>query len=291
MGYYNPELTAYVKKICEVEREVYTVQILISDLNYQIDGLCQAQDIPLPEIVKSGKSPFTRNGGWYSVALLAIPISGIVKSVSGGITIAIILGIIGTVWGYAHQEEVDKRQTDQNQENYEKEKRAEVDRMRQEFAYQKELKKEVKTLQLQQQRLEQAREKLYAQGNIHMQYRGLIPISCFSHYLSTGITNRLEGQDGCYDRFDEDSWRHAVLTSLQQAVRQLQSLRQINMGLYNCLYQSNETLNRIEAGNQRIAGQLDEVRNNTALTEYNTHVSAIANTAMTYMYYDKNYRS
>ncbi len=291
MGYYNPELTAYVKKICEVEREVYTVQSLISDLNYQIDGLCQAKDIPLPEIVKSGKSPFTRNGGWYSVALLAIPISGIVKSVSGGITIAIILGIIGTVWGYAHQEEVDKRQTDQNQENYEKEKRAEVDRMRQEFAYQKELKKEVKTLQLQQQRLEQAREKLYAQGNIHMQYRGLIPISCFSHYLSTGITNRLEGQDGCYDRFDEDSWRHAVLTSLQQAVQQLQSLRQINMGLYDCLYQSNETLNRIEAGNQRIAGQLDEVRNNTALTEYNTHVSAIANTAMTYMYYDKNYRS
>lgn len=291
MEYYNPKLTAYIEKICDVERELYTVRRLISDLNYQIDGLCHIRDIPLPEIVDSRKSPFTQNGGWYFVALLAIPISGIVKSVSGGITIAIILGIIGTVWGYAHQEEVDKRKTERNREDYENEKRAEVVRMRQEFAYQEELRKEVKTLKIQQQKLEQAREKLYAQGNIHAQYRGLIPISCFSHYLSTGITNRLEGQDGCYDRFDKDSWRHAVLTNLQQAVQQLQSLRQINMGLYDCLYQSNETLNRIEAGNQRIAGQLDEVRNNTALTEYNTHVSAIANTAMTYMYYDKNYRS
>ncbi len=290
MGYYNPELTAYVKKICEVERELYTVRSLISDLNYQIDGLCQARDIPLPEIVDSRKSPFTQNGGWYSVALLAIPISGIVKSVSGGITIAIILGIIGTVWGYAHQEEVDKRKTEQNRKNYENDKKAEVNRMRREFAYQKELRKEMTMLRNQQQKLEQARTKLYAQGNIHEPYRGLIPISCFSHYLSTGITNRLEGQDGCYDRFDKDAWRHAVLTNLQQAVRQLQSLRQVNMGLYDCLCQSNETLNRIEAGNQRISGQLDEVRSNTALMEYNTRVSAIADTAMAYMYCDKNYR-
>ena len=54
--------------------------------------------------------------------------------------------------------------------------------------------------------------------------------------------------------------------------------------------QSNHTLNRIEQGNQRIYGQLDAVRTNTELTAYNSRVSALANSAMTYMYYDRNYR-
>ena len=73
-------------------------------------------------------------------------------------------------------------------------------------------------------------------------------MACFHHYLSTGITNTLEGKKGCYDRFDEDSWRHAVLTNLQQAVRELRKLQQVNQGLYECLNQSNHTLNRIEQG-------------------------------------------
>ena len=138
--------------------------------------------------------------------------------------------------------------------------------------------------------LEQARARLYSRGTIHEAYRSLIPMACFHHYLSTGITNTLEGKKGCYDRFDEDSWRHAVLTNLQQAVRELRKLQQVNQGLYECLNQSNHTLNRIEQGNQRIYGQLDAVRTNTELTAYNSRVSALANSAMTYMYYDRNYR-
>ena len=70
----------------------------------------------------------------------------------------------------------------------------------------------------------------------------------------------------------------------------LRKLQQVNQGLYECLNQSNHTLNRIEQGNQRIYGQLDAVRTNTELTAYNSRVSALANSAMTYMYYDRNYR-
>ena len=60
---------------------------------------------------------------------------------------------------------------------------------------------------------------------------------------------------------------------LQQAVRELRKLQQVNQGLYECLNQSNHTLNRIEQGNQRIYGQLDAVRTNTELTAYNSRVS------------------
>lgn len=39
MGYYNQALTDYVGKICDVERELYTTQRLIANLDYQMQRL------------------------------------------------------------------------------------------------------------------------------------------------------------------------------------------------------------------------------------------------------------
>ena len=282
MGYYNQALTDYVGKICDVERELYTTQRLIANLDYQMQRLGHPREVDPPEPTDGG-NPFVQNGGWYMVFLLGIPISGVVRSISLGIVIAIALGVFGTVWGNIYQRAADREIRNEKWAKYDSAVAADKKRVEKERAYRKQLQSE-KELLLQQQ------AKLYSRGTIHEAYRSLIPMACFHHYLSTGITNTLEGKKGCYDRFDEDSWRHAVLTNLQQAVRELRKLQQVNQGLYECLNQSNHTLNRIEQGNQRIYGQLDAVRTNTELTAYNSRVSALANSAMTYMYYDRNYR-
>lgn len=282
MGYYNQALTDYVGKICDVERELYTTQRLIANLDYQMQRLGHPREVDPPEPTDGG-NPFVQNGGWYMVFLLGIPISGVVRSISLGIVIAIALGVFGTVWGNIYQRAADREIRNEKWAKYDSAVAADKKRVEKERAYRKQLQSE-KELLLQQQ------ARLYSRGTIHEAYRSLIPMACFHHYLSTGITNTLEGKKGCYDRFDEDSWRHAVLTNLQQAVRELRKLQQVNQGLYECLNQSNHTLNRIEQGNQRIYGQLDAVRTNTELTAYNSRVSALANSAMTYMYYDRNYR-
>ena len=282
MGYYNQALTDYVGKICDVERELYTTQRLIANLDYQMQRLGHPREVDPPEPTDGG-NPFVQNGGWYMVFLLGIPISGVVRSISLGIVIAIALGVFGTVWGNIYQRAADREIRNEKWAKYDSAVAADKKRVEKERAYRKQLQSE-KELLLQQQ------AKLDSRGTIHEAYRSLIPMACFHHYLSTGITNTLEGKKGCYDRFDEDSWRHAVLTNLQQAVRELRKLQQVNQGLYECLNQSNHTLNRIEQGNQRIYGQLDAVRTNTELTAYNSRVSALANSAMTYMYYDRNYR-
>ena len=282
MGYYNQALTDYVGKICDVERELYTTQRLIANLDYQMQRLGHPREVDPPEPTDGG-NPFVQNGGWYMVFLLGIPISGVVRSISLGIVIAIALGVFGTVWGNIYQRAADREIRNEKWAKYDSAVAADKKRVEKERAYRKQLQSE-KELLLQQQ------AKLYSRGTIHEAYRSLIPMACFHHYLSTGITNTLEGKKGCYDRFDEDSWRHAVLTNLQQAVRELRKLQQVNQGLYECLNQSNHTLNRIEQGNQRIYGQLDAVRTNTELTAYNSRVSALANSSMTYMYYDRNYR-
>ena len=286
MGYYNQALTDYVGKICDVERELYTTQRLIANLDYQMQRLGHPREVDPPEPTDGG-NPF---GGWYMVFLLGIPISGVVRSISLGIVIAIALGVFGTVWGNIYQRAADREIRNEKWAKYDSAVAADKKRVEKERAYRKQLQSEKELLLQQQAKLEQARARLYSRGTIHEAYRSLIPMACFHHYLSTGITNTLEGKKGCYDRFDEDSWRHAVLTNLQQAVRELRKLQQVNQGLYECLNQSNHTLNRIEQGNQRIYGQLDAVRTNTELTAYNSRVSALANSAMTYMYYDRNYR-
>lgn len=289
MGYYNQALIDYVGKICDVERERYTTKRLIADLDYQIRQLGHPKEIELPEPTDGG-NPFTQKGGWYFMALLGIPVSGVVQNLTLGIIIIVGLGVFATVWASITQKEVDRQERNAKWKKHDEAVAADKKRVEKERAYQKKLMDEKELLKKQQAKLEQARTKLYSRGTIHKEYQSLIPMACFHHYLSTGITNSLEGKKGCYDRFDEDAWRHAVLTNLQQAVRELQSLRQINQGLYDCLSQSNHTLNRIEQGNRKIYGQLNSVKANTELTAYNTRVSALANSAMTYMYYDKNYR-
>jgi len=84
MEYYNQNLIDYVGKICDVERELYTTQRLIGDLEHQIQRLGYSKEIAPPE-AKEGKNPFNKNGGWYFVALLGIPISGVFQSITTGI--------------------------------------------------------------------------------------------------------------------------------------------------------------------------------------------------------------
>ena len=92
MGYYNQALTDYVGKICDVERELYTTQRLIANLDYQMQRLGHPREVDPPEPTDGG-NPFVQNGGWYMVFLLGIPISGVVRSISLGIVIAIALGV------------------------------------------------------------------------------------------------------------------------------------------------------------------------------------------------------
>ena len=75
MGYYNQALTDYVGKICDVERELYTTQRLIANLDYQMQRLGHPREVDPPEPTDGG-NPFVQNGGWYMVFLLGIPISG-----------------------------------------------------------------------------------------------------------------------------------------------------------------------------------------------------------------------
>lgn len=72
MGYYNQALTDYVGKICDVERELYTTQRLIANLDYQMQRLGHPREVDPPEPTDGG-NPFVQNGGWYMVFFWGSP--------------------------------------------------------------------------------------------------------------------------------------------------------------------------------------------------------------------------
>ncbi len=59
MGYYNQALTDYVGKICDVERELYTTQRLIANLDYQMQRLGHPREVDPPEPTDGG-NPFVQ---------------------------------------------------------------------------------------------------------------------------------------------------------------------------------------------------------------------------------------
>ena len=161
MGYYNQALTDYIGKICDVERELYTTQRLIADLNYQMQRLGHPEEIAPPDPTDSG-NPFTKNGGWYMVFLLGIPISGVVRSLSLGVVIAIALGVIGTIWGNIYQSAADRELRNERWAKYDSAVAVDKKRVEKERAYRKQLQNEKELLLQQQAKLEQARAKLYS---------------------------------------------------------------------------------------------------------------------------------
>ena len=62
MGYYNQALTDYVGKICDVERELYTTQRLIANLDYQMQRLGHPREV----------DPLNSDGGQVKKALLSV---------------------------------------------------------------------------------------------------------------------------------------------------------------------------------------------------------------------------
>lgn len=145
MGYYNQALTDYVGKICDVERELYTTQRLIANLDYQMQRLGHPREVDPPEPTDGG-NPFVQNGGWYMVFLLGIPISGVVRSISLGIVIAIALGVFGTVWGNIYQRAADREIRNEKWAKYDSAVAADKKRVEKERAYRKQLQSEKELL-------------------------------------------------------------------------------------------------------------------------------------------------
>lgn len=118
--------------------------------------------------------------------------------------------------------------------------------------------------------------KLYSLGIVHQKYHGLIPISMFCEYLETGMCTQLEGHEGAYLIYEQQSRLDKIIVKLDEINKNLKAIKETQYLLYQSVTQGNSLISRVLNQNDQMIQRLGRIEQNTELTEFNTRAQYIA---------------
>lgn len=128
---------------------------------------------------------------------------------------------------------------------------------------------------------------IYSVNIIHPKYRGLIPVSSFYEYFTTGICDQLGGADGAYNKYDIESRLDKIITQLDIVISKLDQIKSnqfmlysaikdvqnSNQKLYDSIENMSSTLNfsidKIRELQKQNAKRINAVLNNSEVIAYN----------------------
>jgi len=131
-------------------------------------------------------------------------------------------------------------------------------------------------------------QQLYSYGVIYGKYRNYVALATFYDYLMSGRCETLEGANGAYNLFEQESMANTIICRLDKIISSLEQIRQTQYSIYTEIKEANQHLSKIE--NQLVLNnklqnesltQLKEICKNTeGITEqlqeisFNTEVTA-----------------
>lgn len=132
------------------------------------------------------------------------------------------------------------------------------------------------------------RNQLYGYNIIYPKYRNMVAVSSFCDYLLSGRCSMLEGSDGAYNLFENESRNDIIITKLSDVVDSLAKIQNNQYMLYEKLSKIEAGINNINSSMDRainilhstemtveqITKILDSIENNTAEIKANTDVIA-----------------
>ena len=293
----------YLQKVQELEGTIYTMDRMRRKLADQALQLGRKQRIELPGPRSSNHSitDFAVIGGFLGVIIAGIGsllyvifednfwtsnfifqiILFVIMTFLLSIVAAPICALIGFVVGFIVKL-VDKRRNKilDREDKIETLVLIEQDekRVKQELVIQEKIKAQMRQIKQQRDHVKESLAQLYALNIVHPKYRSLIPITMFCEYMETGRCNSLEGHEGAYNIYEQEVRLDRIATKLDVIIQKLDSIRENQYGLYQLLSQTNSTVSKVLQENQNMMRTLGDIRENTALTAYNSHVAAV-NTA------------
>lgn len=119
-----------------------------------------------------------------------------------------------------------------------------------------------------------ARNALYALNIIHRDYRTFVAVATFYDYFDKGICFEFEGTFGANSRYRDDLKHKQIIDRLDIIINKLDEIAKNQAFLADLLRDSNNTLYRIERGNQQMLDSMQRMEENTELTAYNTECAA-----------------
>ena len=123
--------------------------------------------------------------------------------------------------------------------------------------------------------------KLYSYEIIYGKYRNFVAITSFYDYLMSSRCEKLEGTNGAYNLFEQESRSNIIVEKLDKIISSLEEIKSMQYCIYNQMNIINKSLELIN--NQLLVNnllqavqisQLNEIIDNTQEIVYNSKVSA-----------------
>lgn len=119
-----------------------------------------------------------------------------------------------------------------------------------------------------------ALDALYSLDIIEPEYRDFAAVTTFYSYFRKEYCDRLAGPNQAYDRYDQALKIGEIINKLDVIINKLDEIIKNQAYLAELLRDSNNTLHRIEQGNEKMLQSMEAVEENSNLTEYNTRCAA-----------------
>lgn len=273
----DSSLKGYLKVVSSLEVQAYNQKRVIARLmaKEQRLGVNKHYEEPIAPSFSLYNLLHTTN--MACIIPLSLSIGAIVLMLAGKVLLGIALAV--ALFGIALIPDIldykrDMKQYEDKMRDFNNATSSDIKRVRHEILVKAEVSQQIKYLKEERNRTISTLEAIYAVGIIHPSYRNLVAVCSFYDYLDKGICTKLTGHGGAYAFYEEELRFRRIETKLDIIIQKLDDIIANQHQLASLIKEGNNTLSRIEQQNNRMEKTLEQIHENTAVTEYNTRCAA-----------------
>ena len=255
------EMKEYLKMLVELEKQAYTQDRMIAELEYEIPRLAIPSRIEEPHRVKI--DTFDNDCvNWLAVGAVAVVLGISIRFLRTFFfivaAVCFFFTICGTLSLHMDDKEHETRYLNQLQE-YRRVKELDKIRVEDEFKRKMLMEAELKNLKRAHAKTKQVLEKLYSKNIIHPKYHGMIPVCSLYGYFDTGVCAQLEGHEGAYNKYDTESRLDYIICKMDEVLKHLDEIKGNQYQLYVAINESNDKCDRLISNTSQMMSRLDGI--------------------------------
>lgn len=255
-------LKEYLKMLVDLEKQLYTQEKVIADLEYTIPRLGYRRNICEPQ---RGSVEVCDNEtiNFFFVSVVVGIIGIFIKFLR--IPCMVIAGfyLLLAAMGYINGSAENDRREQRYREEYQEYKNAVLQdsvRVENELKRKVLLEAQLKKLKNMNAKTKMTLQKLYNRNIIHPKYRGLIPVCSLYGYFDTGVCTQLEGHEGAYNKYDTESRLDYIICKMDEVLKHLEEIKSNQYQLYSAIRESNAQFDKLISNTNYMMGQLDGIQ-------------------------------
>lgn len=280
----EPTLKGYLKEVSSLEVQVYNQMRLAAKLKVKANNLGIHVNLTEPR-----KPSFSLYNLLYTKNLLCIIppsfafavvivflFAGIIWAAIPVVAILMCIALIPDWLDYKS----DMETYHEDMAKYENATSANMRRVKHELLAKAEIEEQIKCIKAELFKTKDVLNSLYALDILHPSYRNLVAVCSFHDYLDKGICTQLTGHGGAYAFYEEELRFRRIETRLDIIIDKLDEIIVNQHQLASLIKEGNIAIDKIMQQNNQMVSALNGIRENTAVTAYNSHCAAQSATIM-----------